>query len=93
MKILHHTEHGTYRLLLRRDQVYKVVCNFLLKPDINFSRLSTSDRAYIWAGMNHAEEQPSVEKLAVKFKTSELATKFKDTVDKIQQTLSEIRKE
>ncbi|XP_076639687.1 E3 SUMO-protein ligase RanBP2 isoform X2 [Colletes latitarsis] len=91
MKILHHAEHGTYRLLLRRDQVYKVVCNLLLTQDIKFSRLSTSDRTWIWAGMNYTEEQPSVEKLGVKFKNPELASKFKDTIDKIQQTLSEIR--
>lgn len=93
MKILHHAEHETYRLLLRRDQVHKVVCNLLLTLDVNFSRLSTSDRAWVWAGMNHAEEQPCLEQLAVKFKNPELATKFKDTVDKIQRTLSEIRKE
>nr|XP_012149245.1 PREDICTED: E3 SUMO-protein ligase RanBP2-like isoform X1 [Megachile rotundata] len=91
MKILHHATYGTYRLLLRREQVYKVVCNFLLTPDISFNKLSRSDRAWMWAGMNHAEEQPCIEQLAVKFKNSELATKFKDTVDKIQQTLTEIR--
>lgn len=93
MKILHHAGHGSYRLLLRRDQVHKVVCNLLLTPSISFSSLSTSDRAWVWAGMNYAEEQPCLEQLAVRFKSPELATKFKNTVDKIQQTLSEIRKE
>ncbi|XP_078038552.1 E3 SUMO-protein ligase RanBP2 [Augochlora pura] len=91
MKILHHAAHGTYRLLLRREQVHKVVCNLLLTPDINFSTLKTSDRAWVWGGMNYAEDPPCAEQLAVKFKNSELATKFKDTVDKIQQTLTEIR--
>nr|XP_034186328.1 ranBP2-like and GRIP domain-containing protein 4 [Osmia lignaria] len=91
MKILHHSTYRTYRLLLRRDQVHKVVCNLLLTPDISFNRLSTSDRAWIWAGMNYAEEEPCLEQLAVKFRSPELATKFKDTVDIIQQTLSEIR--
>ncbi|CAL7942946.1 unnamed protein product [Xylocopa violacea] len=92
MKILHHAEYNTYRLLLRRDQVYKVVCNFLLTPDINFSKLSTSDRAWIWAGMNYAEEQPCLEQLAVKFKNTNVASNFKNIVDKIQQTLTESRK-
>ncbi|KZC14709.1 RANBP2-like and GRIP domain-containing protein 5/6 [Dufourea novaeangliae] len=91
MKILHHAGHGTYRLLLRREQVHKVVCNLLLTPDIEFARLSTSDRAWMWAGMNYAEDPPCIEQLAVKFKNPELATKFKDTVDRIQQTLNEIR--
>lgn len=93
MKILHHPKYDRYRLLLRRDQVYKVVCNLLLTPDIVFTKLTTNDRSWIWAGMNYAEEQPCIEQLAVKFKTVELAKNFKDTVDKIQQTLSESRKE
>ncbi|KAK1127033.1 hypothetical protein K0M31_004646 [Melipona bicolor] len=93
MKILHHAKYGRYRLLLRRDQVYKVVCNLLLTPDIKFSKLTSTDRAWVWAGMNYAEEQPCIEQLAVKFKTPELAKNFKDTVDRIQQSLSESRKE
>ncbi|XP_017875695.1 E3 SUMO-protein ligase RanBP2 isoform X2 [Ceratina calcarata] len=93
MKILHHAIHGTYRLLLRRDQVHKVVCNLLLTPEIQFSELSSSDRAWVWAGMNYAEEQSSLENLAVKFKTSELAKNFKAAVDKVQQILRESRKE
>lgn len=87
MKILHHTKYGSYRLLLRREQVHKVVCNFLISPETEFRPLSTSDRAWIWAGMNHAEETPCVEELAVKFKTPELAAQFKEIVDKVQQTL------
>ncbi|KAG7199455.1 hypothetical protein KM043_014081 [Ampulex compressa] len=89
MKILHHREHGTYRLLLRRDQVHKVVCNFLLTANVAFRALSSSDRTWIWAGMNHAEEQPSVEELGVKFKTLELAQQFKETIDNIQRMLRE----
>ncbi|OAD60504.1 E3 SUMO-protein ligase RanBP2, partial [Eufriesea mexicana] len=93
MKILHHAKYGRYRLLMRREQVHKVVCNFLITPDIAFNRLSTSHRAWIWAGMNYAEEQPHVESLSVKFKTEELATNFKDAIDKIQQTLNETREQ
>ncbi|KAK2578692.1 hypothetical protein KPH14_011660 [Odynerus spinipes] len=93
MKILHHAKYGSYRLLLRRDQVHKVVCNFLIKPDIEFRALSTSDRAWMWAGMNHAEETPCVEELAVKFKTPELAAQFKEIIDEVQQTLCEKQSE
>ncbi|KAF7383629.1 hypothetical protein HZH66_012979 [Vespula vulgaris] len=93
MKILHHAKYGSYRLLLRREQVHKVVCNFLINPDTEFRSLSTSDRAWIWAGMNHAEETPCVEELAVKFKTSNLAAEFKKIVDEVQQTLRERQSE
>lgn len=89
MKILHHVGYGSYRLLLRREQVYKVVCNFLLTPDVEFHPLATSQQAWMWAGMNHADEQPCVEQLAVKFKSSDLAKQFKGLIDKIQQELRE----
>ncbi|XP_011864224.1 PREDICTED: E3 SUMO-protein ligase RanBP2-like [Vollenhovia emeryi] len=91
MKILHHAGHGSYRLLLRREQVYKVVCNFLITSDVEFHPLSTSDQAWMWAGMNYAEQEPCVEQLAVKFKSPDLAKQFKAHIDNIQQELREKR--
>jgi len=91
MKILHHASHGSYRLLLRREQVYKVVCNFLITSDVEFLPLSTSDKAWMWAGMNYAEQEPCIEQLAVKFKLSDIARRFKALIDDIQQKLREKR--
>ncbi|KYM79611.1 E3 SUMO-protein ligase RanBP2, partial [Atta colombica] len=91
MKILHHVGHGSYRLLLRREQVHKVVCNFLITPDVEFHPLSTSNQAWMWAGMNYAEQEPCAEQLAVKFKSPDLARQFKAHVDNIQQELREKR--
>lgn len=89
MKLLHHIAQGTYRLLLRREQVHKVVCNLLLTADQEFNTLSSSDRAWCWAGMNYAEEEPALEELAVKFKNPEIAAQFKNAIDKAQQALRE----
>ncbi|EFN63981.1 E3 SUMO-protein ligase RanBP2 [Camponotus floridanus] len=89
MKILYHAGHGSYRLLLRREQVHKVVCNFLVTPDVEFRPLSTSHQAWMWAGMNYAEQEPCAEQLAVKFKSPDLAQQFKAHIDKIQQELHE----
>ncbi|XP_012522042.1 E3 SUMO-protein ligase RanBP2 [Monomorium pharaonis] len=91
MKILHHVGHGSYRLLLRREQVHKVVCNFLITPDVEFHPLSTSNQAWMWAGMNYAEQEPCAEQLAVKFKSPDLAHQFKAHIDNIQQELREKR--
>lgn len=88
MKVLHHAGHGTYRLLLRREQVHKVVCNLLITPDLEMRTLHSSDRAWMWAGMNFAEDTPALEELAVKFKNPELAGQFKAAVDKAQEDLS-----
>lgn len=89
MKILYHAGHGSYRLLLRREQVHKIVCNFLLNPDVEFHPLSTSDQAWMWAGMNFIEQEACAEQLAVKFKSSDVARQFKAHIDKIQQELKE----
>ena len=90
MKLLHHAADNRYRLLLRREQVHKVVCNLRLTADLEFNTLKTSDRAWVWAGMNYAEpENPEVEQLAVKFKSPELAAEFKEAVDKAQKALAE----
>ncbi|XP_015115458.1 E3 SUMO-protein ligase RanBP2 [Diachasma alloeum] len=87
MKVLHHAGHGTYRLLLRREQVHKVVCNLLITPELEMRALNTSDRAWVWAGMNFAEDTGAVEELAVRFKNPELAGQFKEAVEKAQEDL------
>lgn len=89
MKILYHAGHGSYRLLLRREQVHKIVCNFLLTPDVEFRPLSTSDQAWMWAGINYIEQEACAEQLAIKFKSSDVARQFKAHIDKIQQELRE----
>lgn len=89
IKVLRHAERGTYRLLLRREQVYKIVLNLLLTSDLEFLPLQTSDKAWMWAGMNYAEEPYGVEQLAVRFKSSDLAKQFKQVVDEAQECLRE----
>lgn len=83
MKILHHPVNGTYRFLLRREQVHKVVLNMLISVDVDLQHLYSSDKAWLWAGYNYAEDQPALEKLAIRFKNSELANQFKEAVDQI----------
>uniref|UniRef100_A0A0C9REL7 RANBP2 protein n=1 Tax=Fopius arisanus TaxID=64838 RepID=A0A0C9REL7_9HYME len=87
MKVLHHAGHGTYRLLLRRELVHKVVCNILITQDLEMRVLHSSTRAWMWAGMNFAEESPTVEELAVKFKNQELAEQFKEAVERAKEDI------
>lgn len=81
MKVLHRVGHGTYRLLLRREQVHKVVCNLLITLDLEILPLNTSEHVWMWAGMSFAEDTPAVETLAVRFRTPELAARFQKAVD------------
>ncbi|VVC95424.1 unnamed protein product [Leptidea sinapis] len=80
MKILYHTERKTYRLLLRREQVHKAVLNMLIIMDFELLPMKNSDRAWTWAGVNYADSSGEQEMLAVRFKSVELANKFRDTV-------------
>lgn len=70
MKLLHHVANGRYRLLLRREQVHKVVLNQLLTTAVELTRMATNNNAWCWAGLNHAEDEPQLEQLAVRFKVS-----------------------
>ena len=67
MKILKNKETGVYRLLLRREQIHKVVCNHLLSADMNFNFMESSERALCWFA-NDFSEEPRVEQFALKFK-------------------------
>jgi E3 SUMO-protein ligase RanBP2 len=87
MKILYHPVNCTYRFLLRREQVHKVVCNHLLTCSIVLEPLSSSDKAWCWGTMNYAEEVGVVEELAARFKTTEIAERFKEKVLECQEKL------
>ncbi|KAG6452625.1 hypothetical protein O3G_MSEX007721 [Manduca sexta] len=81
LKILYHPEKNTYRLLLRREQVLKAVLNMLLFMDLEMFPMKTSDRAWNFVGMNHAETPSGeTETLAVRFKSVELANTFHEKV-------------
>lgn len=71
----------TYRLLLRREQVHKVVLNQLITPDLDLQPLSSSDKAWCWAGYNYTDDGSNLEKLAVRFKNSELSKQFFSAVE------------
>ncbi|XP_034946598.1 ranBP2-like and GRIP domain-containing protein 3 [Chelonus insularis] len=81
MKVLYHAGQGTYRLLLRREQVHKIVCNFLITADLDMQTLTASDRSWMWAGMNYVDNEHVAEKLAVKFKNLTIANEFKTAVE------------
>ncbi|XP_026764469.2 E3 SUMO-protein ligase RanBP2 [Galleria mellonella] len=81
MKILYHPQKKSYRLLLRREQVHKAVLNMLLFMDLELLPMKNSDRAWTWAGRNYAETAAGEqETLAVRFKSTELATAFQEKI-------------
>ncbi|XP_044270326.1 E3 SUMO-protein ligase RanBP2 [Tribolium madens] len=93
MKILHHPGNNTYRFLLRREQVHKVVLNQLIIPDLELQPMTTSDKAWVWGGYNYTDDGSALEKLAVRFKNCDLAQSFyksvQDVLEKVKKAQSE----
>lgn len=86
-----HIFSDTYRLLLRREQVHKVVLNQLITPNLQLQPMLTSDKAWIWAGINYTDDGSELEKLAVRFKMSETAQQFQKVVQNCIDNLIEIQ--
>lgn len=82
IKLLHHPANNSYRLLLRREQVYKCVLNQALSTDFQMSAMKQSDKAFCWVGNNFAEDTQSgsVESLSIRFKNGKIAQGFESAV-------------
>lgn len=79
MKILFHRDKGTYRMLMRREQIHKLVLNHRIGADFVFNNLSKNPKSFAWASMNYAESTEGVlEKLAIRFNNEKLAKQFSE---------------
>ncbi|XP_024214651.1 E3 SUMO-protein ligase RanBP2 isoform X2 [Halyomorpha halys] len=91
MKLLKHKTKNTYRLIMRREQVYKLVCNHLIPAD--FELKTKSDKAFCWSALNYcpdkSDDKPVSESLCIKFKDENLARKFKTAIEDCLKSLRE----
>ncbi|ESO06132.1 hypothetical protein HELRODRAFT_64615, partial [Helobdella robusta] len=88
MKILKNKTNGrVYRLLFRRDQIHKVVCNHLLTPDIKLKPMQTSEKAWCWFANDFSDGEVKMEHFAIRFKTADVAREFKEVVENCQKGL------
>lgn len=87
LKILFNPDTKKIRILMRRDQVHKICANHFLTTDMTLTPMPKSDRAYIWAAHDFADGEMVVEKLCVRFKTSDEATKFSEAFEKAKASL------
>ncbi|XP_064638555.1 E3 SUMO-protein ligase RanBP2-like isoform X2 [Lineus longissimus] len=78
VKILKHKTNGKVRLLMRREQVLKICANHFFHGGMTISSMKAAKNAYMWFAQDFAEEQVKNEQFALKFKTEEMATDFKE---------------
>ncbi|XP_049530022.1 E3 SUMO-protein ligase RanBP2 [Anopheles darlingi] len=87
LKILHHPVRNAYRMLLRREQIFKLVLNHAITTDLAVTPMNNSGKAFVWAAMNHAEGPAALEKLAVRFKNETIAAEFLKALENCQEKL------
>ncbi|XP_062122117.1 LOW QUALITY PROTEIN: E3 SUMO-protein ligase RanBP2 [Drosophila sulfurigaster albostrigata] len=94
MKVLQQKDDPTQvRLLMRREQIFKLCCNQRLLPTTVFTYAKNSETSLTWAGQDFADEELSLEMLCVRFKTAATCKQFYDTVLKAQAAMSQNSKE
>ncbi|XP_043854315.1 E3 SUMO-protein ligase RanBP2 isoform X2 [Dromiciops gliroides] len=92
IKILYHTMKNYYRILMRRDQVFKVCANHVITKAMELKPLNVSNNALVWTATDYADGEAKVEQLAVKFKTKEISDSFKKRFEECQENLSKLQK-
>lgn len=76
IKLLKNINTNKTRVLMRRDQILKICCNHFIAADMVL--LAHQEKSWMWYTFSDfADEIPRPEKFAVRFKSSEIAQKFK----------------
>lgn len=77
------------RLLMRRDQVFKLCCNQMLAKDTKFNKMPNTETALSWFGQDYSENELQVEMLAIRFKTADLCKQFHAAVLSAQEKMTD----
>ena len=87
MKILKNKTTNRYRCVMRHNQILKLCCNHCLSPEMVLSPFPGSKKAWMWCAYDFADEDAKsgteriTEKLAICFKTPEIALEFKSAFE------------
>merc|ERR1719326_446278 len=80
-KLLKHRKTGAVRFLLRQEKTMKIVGNHVVvdkAPYCAIKPLDQSAKFRCWTAQDYADDEPTVETLALKFGSIELADKFEE---------------
>ncbi|EAX92306.1 RanBP1 domain containing protein [Trichomonas vaginalis G3] len=95
MKILQNKETKMCRILMRRNQTFKVCANHFILPHMELKLNQGSDRAYMWNAVDFADgpDTPSHDVLSVKFRNAETANAFKKAFEEGRTQNAQLLKE
>lgn len=59
----------------------------MVPPNLALTHIANNDRTWSWAAQDFADEQVRVEKLGVRFKTTDEANLFKEVIENVKPTV------
>ena len=90
IKVLKNKENKKCRILMRRNQTFKVCANHFVLPHMELKPNAGSDRAFLWNAVDFADGEESHDTLSVKFKNAEVAAAFKKAFEEAKKQNAEI---
>lgn len=87
IKILFHPTKHFYRILMRREQVFRVCANHNISHSMELKPMNASANALVWTATDYSDGEGVVEQLAAKFKTPDLAESFRKTFCECQSRI------
>ena len=92
VKLLRDWESKRVRILMRRDQVFKICLNHYVRKDCELKPMkNTNGKAWVWYADDFTQEgEVEHSQFAIKFKTVEIADKFKASFDKAKTGEGEV---
>ena len=88
IKILRNPSSGKYRVLMRREQIFKLCANHVISADMELKPFPNSDKSWLWTTFaDFSEDVAGAETLAARFKTKEIASRFKETFNDAVQSV------
>ena len=88
IKLLRNNLTGKMRVLMRREQVLKLCANHHITTDMKLMPNAGSERSWVWStAADFSEEGCKAERLAVRFKTEDIAKQFKEKFEECQEII------
>ncbi|KAK6026099.1 RanBP1 domain protein [Ostertagia ostertagi] len=81
MKVLENNSTKKCRVVMRREQVFKVCANHQLLPGMTIQAMPRQEKAMMWYCEDFSEDQGTHEKLSARFASVEVANKFKEVFE------------
>ncbi|XP_074658273.1 E3 SUMO-protein ligase RanBP2-like [Tubulanus polymorphus] len=82
MKVLKHNTEERYRMVMRREQIFKLCCNQMITKDLALQPMPSSESAWCWYAIDYSDnDDRTCQQFALRFKKVEQAKEFKEIID------------